>query len=266
MQLYGLDENHSIPASRAKKGKNYRCPECFNYIRLRSGNLRQPHFFHLGRHLVCRQAQKSAIHLRLQSFVHYLFYSQDAEMEKSFSSIGRIADVACIKEKKIFEIQYSPITLEEAKSRCRDYEELGFVVIWILHENSFNKKKVSPAEKFLRSKVCYFTNMDEEGRGLIYDQFEKFQGNRRIMRKLCKQVNLREANTLPVELNLSLLFLKKRAQTWPLYHKGDLIDAAINGDFSLDLLEQTTRKKTFFHRLKNAYLSLLCQLLESNSR
>lgn len=195
-----------------------------------------------------RQVQKSEIHLRLQRFIQYLF-ENEAEMEKGFSSIHRIADIACLPSKKIYEIQCSPISLEEAKSRCADYESLGFQVIWVLHDKQFNPHNMSPAEKFLQTKACYYTNMDKEGNGIIYDYLETLGK---------KPINLRKCYPLPAYFWPSLL--SHRSQR-PLFHEGDFFDLAIKRKLTLP-----KQREKFLTKMKDGYLALLHMLLESSCR
>lgn len=194
------------------------------------------------------QVQKSEIHLRLQRFIKYLF-NNEAEMEKGFPSIHRIADVACLLSKKIYEIQCSPISLEEAKSRCADYESIGFQVIWILHDKQFNPHNMSPAEKFLQTKTTYYTNMDKEGNGFIYDYLEP-HGK--------KPINLRKSNPLPKHFWPPLL--SHRSQR-PLFHEGDFFDLAIKRKLTLP-----KQSEKFLTKMKDGYLALFYMLLERSCR
>ena len=254
MQIYALDENQLISAYEAQKRKNYQCPECLNSVRFRSGRQKQPHFFHLSKHLFCHQSKKGMIHLRLQYFIKNLL--KGAEMEKSFPEINRIADVACMETKKIYEIQYSPLSLEEAKMRCADYERIGFEVIWILHEHTYNQKKLRPPERFLRTKTCYFSNMDAYGKGMIYDQMDIIQGFRRLFKSPLTPVNLEVSHPIPQSSNWPP-FLEHRIKTWPFYHEGDVIDQTIKKTF----FSKPLVKKKFLIRIKEAYLALLHMLL-----
>lgn len=243
MQIFALDEKILVSAYAAYKGKNYLCPECGSIVRLRSGPQRLSHFYHLASSS-CRQSQKGLIHLRLQRYLHYLF-EEEAEMEKPFPSIRRIADIACLNSKKVYEVQYSPISLEEAKARCWDYESLGLTVIWILHEDHFQGRKSTPAEQFLQTKICYYTNMDQEGHGMIYDQIEGF-GKRPVNLRKCRVLTSRKWQD-PLQL---------RAQTWSCFHEGDFLDLALEGKFPFP-----KRPKKFFTKAKDAYLALLHVLL-----
>jgi competence protein CoiA len=197
MQLYALDCDQFTFISEANKEKTYRCPECLNPLRLRGGPHRQLHFYHLKNHPTCRQHQKSLTHLQVQWRVQAQFPANDALLEVPFPQIGRIADVACEKNKTIFEIQCSPISLEEAENRCRDYERLGFRVIWILHDQRFNRKRMSAAEIFLRQRMTFFTNIDDKGKGLIYDQQESCLGALRLFRGPRFPVDLTDPQRIP---------------------------------------------------------------------
>lgn len=175
MQLYALDENSPVLAGEAVKQKNYQCPECLTFVRLRGGPHRQFHFYHTRSRPSCRQHQKSLAHLQLQ--LHLKSLIPNSSLEKPFSQINRIADVAWEEKRIVFEIQCSPISLSEVQSRSEDYAKVGYTAVWILHDRRFNKKNLSAAEFFLRTRKCYFGREN-----LIYDQFEILQGSRRVLR------------------------------------------------------------------------------------
>ena len=52
----------------------------------------------------------------------------DCQLEMIFPTIGRIADVAWLSQKIVFEIQCSPIFLQEL-SRNRDYQKEGWSLV-----------------------------------------------------------------------------------------------------------------------------------------
>jgi competence protein CoiA len=195
VQYYALEKECRILSIDAKKGILYHCPECRGKIRLRSGPHRQPHFYHLKRDLACRQHQKSLTHLQIQNIVSSLLPDFEAVLEQPFPEIHRIADVAWLPQNIIFEIQCSPISIEEAKQRCEDYESLGLLPIWILHDKRYNRRKLSAAEHFLRTKHCFFTNIDETGRGEFYDQDDYCQGYRRLFKGKKNRIDLRNPLT-----------------------------------------------------------------------
>ncbi len=259
MQVYALSENRLISAIKAEKSRDYRCPECLGLVRLREKKQCQSHFFHLNHNSSCRQSQKGQIHLHLQNFVKNLF--EEAEIEKSFPEIGRIADVANSQTETIYEVQCSPISLGEAQKLCADYESLGYQVIWILHDHRFNQKKVTPSEEFLRTKTCYFSNMDIKGSGIIYDQLDQIIGRQRRFVSHRKQIHLQIKKTLP-----SFKWPKElstRENTWPLYHEGDLFDHVLRGEFRSITPPE---KKKLLLRLKEAYLAGFYMLLDKSSK
>jgi competence protein CoiA len=199
MQLYALDNHRPILAHHAKKGVLYRCPECLNFLQLRGGPHRQIHFYHLKSHRLCRQHQKSLTHLQVQWTIQSLLPQEEATLEHSFPPIGRIADICWENRNMIFEVQCSPISLEEAKNRCKDYKRIGLTPIWILHDRRyFNKKRMSAAESYLRKEeLCFFTNIDEKGRGVIYDQQEFCQRGLRLFRGVKAKVDLYAPMKIP---------------------------------------------------------------------
>lgn len=247
MQVHAFDKKELISATDALRGKNYTCPECLSAVRLRGGLHKSRHFFHLRRNRLCRQSQKGIIHLKLQKRIQSFF--EDAKMEMAFPSIGRIADVASPSSKIVYEIQYSPMSAEEAKSRIEDYAKLGYTIIWILHDHTYNKFRKSPLELFLRPFPHYYANVNEKGQGHIYDQPD---------RKLPPSiVNLEERCPLPHFKWPQTL--ENRARTWPFYHKGDQLDRALSG-------YAPQRRKNFLASLREFYLGLLHISLESSSR
>jgi competence protein CoiA len=226
MQLYALDQDGQfISARRALRQINYQCLECQQIVRLRGGPQRQHHFYHLEPTPFCRQHQKGPIHLQLQSYFLQHLPPGDCQLEYSFPSIQRIADVAWPSQKIIFEIQYSPITAEEVLARNRDYQQLGWRVVWILHNHRYNQMRLSAAELALRSSPHFFSNMDPLGSGMIYDQFDICEKGLRHKSLPPLPINIREIpQAYSSEIQLySLFLLKQRAQTWNLSFAGDLM-------------------------------------------
>jgi competence protein CoiA len=218
MQLFALDENRSVSAQVAIKKKNYLCPECRALVRARGGPSRQLHFFHLKATSSCKQHQKGRIHLQLQLAIQSLL--PEGHMEYSFPTICRIADVVCLQSKRVFEIQVSPISSEEVMARCRDYESLGFQIVWILHEKRFNRRLLTSAEWSLREKCRYFSNMTADGRGIVYDQLEQLNGFRRIERGP------------PLPVNLKIFYSS------PFHHEGDLKSRMLKGQIQPPQIEK----------------------------
>jgi len=135
MLFYAISDR-PLSATEAEKGVTYLCPECQGAVRLRGGQLRKLHFYHLSDNHSCRQNGKSPTHLRLQNLLKELL---SAQLEHHFPSISRIADAYCPEKKMVFEVQCSPISLEEMESRNRDYASIGLDVVWLLLERRFSK-------------------------------------------------------------------------------------------------------------------------------
>ncbi len=249
MQFYALDENEFILASSAKRHKDYRCPECSNALRLRGGPHRQIHFYHLQAEPSCKQHQKSLIHLRAQLALQTLLPPGEAVLEKPFPQIGRIADVAWEKQGIVFEIQCSSLSAMEAQSRSDDYRRLGFTPVWLLHTKRFNKRLLSAAEAALRTSHCYFTTIDENGEGMIYDQHEVIRAAKRILRGPPLKVNLAQP-----------LFDAKGV----LHFQGDLYsNRSKTGNLDRSGHQDIGSSPSFLNRLKRGYQTILYFLLES---
>lgn len=171
MQLFALtSENELVAASQAQKKQQYFCMECGKPVRLRGGEHRKDHFYHLKPDPACRQSQKSITHLQVQWYLFRLLNGEDVVLERRFPEISRIADVVWENQKLVFEVQCSPITKKEVEARNRDYGSIGYQVVWILHEKRFFRRQVSAAEVWLQEHPHYYTSFDSEGVGEIYDQ------------------------------------------------------------------------------------------------
>jgi competence protein CoiA len=226
MQLYALDTNTAVFAKRAIKGNIYTCPECGAPLRVRQGTLKQAHFYHLRRPKGCHLSQKSEEHLRSQLRLLDLLGEEEGGIEVPFASIHRIADVAWHARKIVFEIQCSPISLEEAKARCTDYEGAGYSVIWILHDTQFNKRALSAAESFLRERGCYFTNVNRQGEGIVYDQFDIVGSKRRYFKGPPLEIAPTQLTAVDRERSIETqlpLILSQRMRQWHYFAAGDLL-------------------------------------------
>lgn len=223
MQLYAITtQGELINATEAKKHIDYVCLECGGIVRLRGGNYRQDHFYHLDPPSSCRLNQKSMRHLQVQWYLQKLFPT--CYLEYRFKEINRIADVACPSEKIIFEVQCSPIS-EEILHRNKDYESLGWHVVWILHDYRYNNYRYSSAEAILRNYPHYFTNIDHTGKGEIYDQFDLIQTGVRHykMSPLTVKLSAPFYTSHATSLSSTLKLGKERLRHWPLFFEGDLL-------------------------------------------
>lgn len=226
MQLYACDDqDRLVSAAAAEKYCDYRCLECGALVRLRGGLHRRHHFFHLRSSSHCRQSAKSITHLQVQWRLQGLLPVADHALEYRFPKINRVADVVWFSERIIFEVQCSPITAKELLQRNYDYGAAGYFVVWILHEQCFNQRRMTASEMVLCDRLHYFTDINKEGEGIIYDQYGLIEKGKR--RKLF--------NPLPVEIqqikktyleNKEYLpkLVQQRLQHRKIYFAGDLTD------------------------------------------
>ena len=225
----------------------------------RKGLHRKPHFYHLEPPQSCRQHQKGPIHLHLQTYFFHQLPSGDCQLEVPFPKVGRIADVAWLSQKIVFEIQCSAISAEEVIARNRDYQIEGWSVVWILHDQRFNQVRMSAAEMVLRSSPHFFSNMDRSGKGIIYDQFD-----------LCEEgIRHRFLPPLPIALKqgicclpsdqkaFPLAVLKQRHQQWPYYFSGDLMSRFLHGSDKDYLLQAKAIEKKFSPLRRSKWVQLL---------
>ncbi|SPJ31589.1 unnamed protein product [Candidatus Protochlamydia amoebophila UWE25] len=227
MQIYALNEkNEIIHAYHAHKKVNYRCIECNGHLRSRGGALRQRHFYHLEPNRACHLHRKGIIHIHIQNHFYTCLPKGDCQLEYRLPEIGRIADVVWLSKKIVFEIQYSPITAEELSKRNHDYQKMGWSVVWVLHDKLYNQFRLSAAEQALRFLPHYFTNMDREGKGIFYDQFDYIQNGLRLYKMSPLPVDFSKFSLINAqELKEDCLYLiKQRAKNCSYYFFGDLID------------------------------------------
>lgn len=234
MQLFALDTDQRITfAGHAVKQCDYFCLECKGVVRIRGGSHRQIHFYHLSHGLTCRLSGKSLTHLQLQLYLQAFLPAEEVQLEHRFEAINRIADVVWNTQKIVFEIQCSAITAEEVQKRNRDYWSQGFRVVWILHDKRFNQWRMTAAEQFLQGSTYYYTNMDAEGCGIIYDQFDVvLHGIRKatLPRVKVDLVNPKWLSGIVGEEGVYPQKLRMRLQQWPLHFSGDLVDLFLAGN------------------------------------
>ncbi len=209
MQLYASDqEGKKCFARFAQKGNDYFCLECAARVRVRSGTAIRPHFYHLSQESSCRQSGKTEEHIAIQQLL--LDQIGGGILEMRFESVGRIADLFWEEKKLIFEVQCSPITQQEIEERNRDYESLGYSVIWILYDKTFSHKKKTGCQKVLTGRTHYYSNAK-----VIYDMQSRFQ----------KKV-VEVSSIMPLSFSKALLLDQEmhiRFYSWAYYTKGDFL-------------------------------------------
>ncbi len=146
--------------------------------------------FDPGKPACFRHKGKSQEHVAVQRALVAALPIGEAQQERAFPAISRVADVVWLPRRVVFEVQCSPISLREVLSRSEEYASQGFQVVWVLHEKNFNRDHLSPSEIFLRGQRSYFTNIDHLGRGEVYDQTEKIVFNRRYFKGEAYRVDI----------------------------------------------------------------------------
>jgi len=232
MQLYALDEEKKgVLASHAIKGVDYYCPECRSVLHLRGGLYRQDHYYHVEHNRNCRQSGKGQEHIQTQLYFLNSLPTGECELERPFPEIGRIADVYWEKERFVFEVQCAPISSEEVLARTRDYSSCGLTVVWVFHDARYNKWRPTPAEMALAGKLFYYTDIDANGSGEIYDLFalHKVNGDKCKLERLPIDI-ARPGECLEYDMpKTSSTFIKKRI-AHKRYFVGDILDQFIKGD------------------------------------
>lgn len=282
MQLFAKDDKGNIfEAPKALKQTDYFCLECGGIVRLRSGDFRQLHFYHLTRSPECRQSGKSLTHLQIQLRLRSLLPKGDVELEKRFPNIARIADVVWPSQNLVFEIQCSPIKAAEVENRNRDYLNENCRVVWILHDQQFNQNRVTAAEKWLKGSPHYYTNINQHGDGLIYDQWQWLLKGRCMAKSPRTAVSIShpiQKSTLAQSPLLPPLF-NKRFQAWHLFFEGDLIHTLSTGndplltayfekEYGKDIIEKPKQNWlwSILAGFKKVYRALFQLLLEKACR
>jgi len=255
MQFIALDpEGRRILAFEAKKKIDYLCPECNSFVRLRKGAHVKAHFYHFRGRRPCQRRKKTLAHLNNQLYVVDQLPQGEAVLEHPFPTIGRIADVFWPAQKIVFEVQISSMTAEEAEAREKDYESLGFDLVWILHDTRYNKRRLTYAEQFFRTRNAYFTSIRTRGIGQIYDQVEVIRSGVRCFK----------GARLPIAVSHPYRMLEKGNRT--IGFRGDLIDKG--GLEMLAALEKKFEesKPSLFQKWGAVYRAFLYALLEKTLR
>lgn len=170
--------------------------ECGSAVRLREGPFRHAHFYHIRKTPGCRQNGKGEIHIQLQIYINTLI--PESKLECRFPEINRIADVAWHSEKIVFEIQCSPMSPDEMRDRYADYEKIGYRMVLILHDSRYNQWRLSSMELMLGDRPYYYTNKNESGYGIIYDQWNHHEKG------------LRKKSLPPLAIDLSKPYIKEK--------------------------------------------------------
>lgn len=227
--------------------------ECGSAVRLREGPFRHAHFYHIRKTPGCRQNGKGEIHLQLQIYIKKII--PDTLLEFRFPEINRIADVVWHSEKIVFEIQCSPMSQDEMLSRYADYQKAGYQMVLILHDSRYNQWRLTAMELALGNLPHYYTNKNESGNVIIYDQWNY------------QEKGLRKKSLPPLAIDLSKPYIKEN-----LGFEGDINSLPPDHSYLQKIqahenaLSSHNRKKIFtdfFESLKKGIISAYKNLLKS---
>ena len=170
----------------------------------------------------------------MQHHLYALLPRGETSIEKAFPEVGRIADVVWEEEHIVFEVQCSPISVEEIQRRNNDYASIGYRVVWLLDMRRFCKKKLSASEIFLQDHVHYRFSLAAYGRGAIYDScYIAIGGIRHVLISgalvdITKPVALDAATKAPYAATPKSL--RRRITMWSLCFSGGLASTFVIGD------------------------------------
>jgi len=159
-----------------------------------------------------RKIVHSFLHLAIQNKILTLLEGQNVKLEYTIGN--RRTDIFWKDQMIAFEIQCSPISLIEARRRTNDLQRSGLNVFWILHQKTFNKRRLYEAEAELRDeKIAYYTNITQHRDGIIFDQEEAITYDEE-----------RIARSFPIEIDISQ---PKKTITGRTHFKNDLTDLGL---------------------------------------
>lgn len=264
MQIYALNEkNERISSGEAEKKRDFYCIECGYKVRLRGGFQKRLHFFHVEKTPHCKLAERSELHLAVQNHFNTLFKNEGCVLERRFSQIQRVADICIESRKWIFEIQCSPISLNELVKRSHQYQSMGYTIFWILHEKSFLQDKQTEVERYLRFRPHFYTDINEEGKGTIFDAHLHIErGRQTILKK--SEINLKKFTPFATKPNSPLPWVRARMALWPGYFENDCLFEELNR--KNDRKTMTNFPLKIFQSLKTVTKILYKTLLENSSK
>jgi competence protein CoiA len=243
MLLCALDKitKQLILAQNSQKQTNYVCLICGQNVRFRRRFFFQRHFYHCNTPKQCHARPKSLVHSQVQYQLQQIL--PGSQLESRFPKSQRIADVVWWPQYLVFEIQCSNISVRDVLARNMAYKKIGLDVIWILHDQCFNKKKTTPAERALENSPHYFTNIDANGKGYFYDQYSKIINHKRYIL----------SPPLPIDLTTP------RHSKSKIYFAGDLTDQINIKQINIQNIKTPNPPPSLYHKIINIILSAVCK-------
>ena len=225
--------------------------------------------------MVAQPRNKSRTHNALQRHIVNLLWQFPVEIEKRFSTIDRIADVVWEEKKLIFEIQCSPMSRQEMLERTDAYRSIGYQVVWILHERSYNQFRLTALEGSILDIPHYFSNFAPGGEGIIYDQCCFISKGARVktFRRIPIDLSRPEliTDSMRIKNGPRLQEVDRRLHVWPIYFENDLISMdqkkPLEDPYPTYLEQEKAykvKKRSLWMLLKQFYVQWLDNTLKSH--
>lgn len=114
----------------AVKGEHYYCPACEGPVVFKPGRTVTPHFAHLAQS-DCEYAEgESAAHLAMKATMARMFSESAVRLEVPMLP-GHRADLVVPAARVVIECQASKIQAAEWERRTRNYNRMGYAVLWV---------------------------------------------------------------------------------------------------------------------------------------
>nr|WP_279326111.1 competence protein CoiA family protein [Bacillus sp. FJAT-47783] len=234
------------------------CPHCKSELIYRNGNINCAHFAHKSlRNCPYSGHHESEEHIRMKknlfNFLKKKYPNLKIELEKCLVP-NRRADLVIYGESQtlVVEFQASSIDFDEIKERTKDYNKLGYPVLWIFHIGRFGykyfpseeKEKSMPYELIKMGEMDSLFAMDDKG------FIRRCSLGKR--KKNTKSVHKNKFFPVKMEFRFNKVFQKNNDESLFLCQLGgDSIYSEKNLYYGYWLLKGKTERKNIIFKLKN---------------
>lgn len=157
---------HLLVDTQVPKGE-YFCPVCNGLVRLKKGEIMQPHFAHVSlSNCYYHFENESKEHLNLKAALfRWAKKNEKVEVEAVIPELDQVADIL-VADRIALEIQCSPLSKTRLWQRTKQYQQAGYQVIWLLGEKLWLKKTLTPLQKhflyFSQNMGFHLWELDEK--------------------------------------------------------------------------------------------------------
>lgn len=138
------------------KSKSYFCPACNHPVRIKNGKVKLPHFSHYNKNTCSTYSEGETLeHLALKEvFAKWCEKeSIEYELEKYLPALNQRPDL--LIGNIALEIQCSPLSTQRLIERTQNYQQHGYIPIWICGKKLFSKRQ---ALNELTKNLCYYSD------------------------------------------------------------------------------------------------------------